>query len=143
MINVSTITASLETTFKADPTLATDGFRSATIKRGEYVNMDPDLTPWLGIYRTRVGYNPRSLGRGNNCEWQGEVTIRLLIQASHTQGGDDCETRLEQYVKDVLDATWSDPTWAGVVDMVTGIDVEYSTRRTTRRPSISSGRWSP
>jgi len=126
MINVSTITQSLQTTLRASATLAAHGFTSNTILRGEYVNMDPDRTPWLGIYRTKVGYDPRALGRGNNCAWQGTVTIRLLIQASHLQGGDDCEDRLEGYIKDVLDAVWADPTWVDVVDMVTGIDVEYS-----------------
>lgn len=126
MINLSDITSSLQATFQGSATLAAHGFTPAGIVRGEYVNMDPDLAPWLGIYRTKADYSPRALGRGNAGAWSATVTIRLLIQTSSLQGGDDCEDLLEAYVKDTLDAVWADPTWTSTVDMVTGLDIEYS-----------------
>jgi len=126
MIDVGTITASLEASFKASSTLAAHGFNSQTIQRGDFVNKDPHRAPWLGIYRTRVAYDPRSLGRGNNCAWETTVTLRLLVQATHLQSGSACEDRLEDYIKDVLDVVWADPTWTNTVDMVEAFDVEYS-----------------
>lgn len=118
MINASTITASLKTTFEA----ALSGFR---VERGDYVNRDPHRTPWLGIYRTRVKYNPRTLGRHANS-LNGEVTVRLMVQATHHHSGADCEDLLEGYITQVLDAMWSDPTWNSVVDTITEFSVEYS-----------------
>lgn len=122
MLDFSTITASLQATFEADADLTAAGFK---IERADYVNMDPNRAPWLGIYRTRIQYNPRTLGRGPNA-WQGVLTLRLLIQATHLESGEACEARLEGYIKNTLDAVWEDPTWSSVVDMVTGLDVEYS-----------------
>lgn len=130
MINAATITSALQTTFRNSATLAAHGFTTNTILRGDYVNMNPNRAPWLGIYRTRVNNNPRTLGRGNNTEWQGTVTIRLMVQASHGQSGSACEDRLESYIKDVLDEVWADPTWTNTVDMVTAMDVEYNYKET-------------
>lgn len=122
MLNFATITASLESTFESDADLSASGF---LVERGDYVNMDPNRTPWLGIYRTDIDYTPRSLGR-HSQSWEGTVTLKLLVQASHTQSGAACEDRLEGYIKNVLDAVWTDPTWTNVVDMVTAMKVEYS-----------------
>lgn len=126
MINLATITASLLSSLQADATLASLGFRTAGIVRGDYVNKDPSLAPWLGLYRTMVDYSPRCLGTKNPGSWEGKITIRMLVQASTTQGGDACEDLLESYVKAALDAVWADPTWSNVVDMVTALNVEYS-----------------
>lgn len=126
MINAAMITSSLQTTLRADATIAGLGFVPGHILRGDVVNVNPNETPWLGIFRTKVAYKPGSLGRGNPSAWDATITIRLLIQASHTLSGADCEDRLESYIKAALDAVWTDPTWSNVVDMVTGLDVEYS-----------------
>lgn len=126
MINAATITGSLQSTLKNDSALANLGFSSRNILRGDVVNKNPNETPWLGIFRTRVAYAPRALGQSNPDAWQGTITIRLLVQASHIRSGADCEDRLESYIKAALDAVWSDPTWINVVDMVTGLEVEYS-----------------
>lgn len=125
MLNAGTITASLENTFKNDAPLLALDFKESTIQRGDYANMDPDNTPWLGIYRTKVDYNPRSLGR-HSTSWEGEITLKLLVQATHMQSGSACEDRLESYIVAVLDAVWKDSTWNNTVDMVTGLTVEYS-----------------
>lgn len=122
MLNFAEITAALEATLKADPNLSAAGF---IIKRGDVVNVDPDQCPWCGIYRTRQDYDPRALGQSNPGAWQGTLTVRLIVQATHMQP-DACEDRLEGYLQDVLDAVWSDPTWTATVDMVTGIEVAYT-----------------
>lgn len=126
MINAATITASLQDTLRADPTLAGLGFQSGRILRGDIVNKNPNVTPWLGIFRTGIDYAPGSLGRGNPDAWDGTITLRLLVQASHMRSGAECEDRLESYIKAALDAVWTDPTWSNVVDMVTRINVKYS-----------------
>jgi len=128
MISAADITASLQTTLQADATLTSLNFVPSRILRGDVVNKNPNNTPWLGIFRTKVAYAPGSLGRGNPDAWDGTITIRLLIQASHLHDAAACEDRLESYIKAALDSIWSDPTWSNVVDMVTGIDVEYSYR---------------
>lgn len=126
MLDLSDITASLKNTFDNDAVLQSLGFTPSRTLRGSYVNTNPNHTPWLGIYRTKVDYSPRALGRDCNGSWSGTMTIRLLVQASHIKSGADCEDRLEEYVKATLDAVWKDPTWNSVVDMVTAMNVEYS-----------------
>lgn len=122
MLNFSVITSALQATLEADADLSAAGFK---IEVGDYVNTDPNRAPWLGIYRTSIQYDPRTCGRSDSS-WQGIITLRLIIQATHMQSGAACEARLEGYIKNVLDAVWADETWQATVDMVTGLDVEYS-----------------
>jgi len=98
---------------------------SHTVERADYVNMDPHRAPWIGVYRTRVKYDPRTLGR-NAASWNGTVVIRLMVQQTSMISGEDCENQLEANIASVLAAVWSDETWESTVDMVTGMEIEYS-----------------
>lgn len=129
MNNIAAITASLISTFQADATLASDGFIQSRITRGDYMNMDPNKAPWLGVYRTGVSYKPGRLGSGNPDAWDSTIEIKLVVQASHRNSGDACEDRLELYIKHVLESVWSDPTWQATVDILVDMKVDYSYKR--------------
>lgn len=118
---MSKITAALVKQLKDDPELIE---LQAEISRNRYINMNPENTPWIGIYKNSVPYDPRSLGR-HSTSFKASPDLRIIAQ----MGGLDeikVEDRLEELVQRILDAVWSDSTFDGQVDMVTGFDVQYS-----------------
>lgn len=126
MINISTITTALVTLLEADASILAWINPVDKIGRGNYVNVDPNRAPWVGVYRSNVKYEPRTLGAGNTINnWEGYPSIRVLIQAQSYVNGEDVEDKLEGYVQDVIDAVLADPTIGGTVDMVNDIDVNY------------------
>jgi len=125
MINAATITRAMETLLRADATVG--GY---TIERGEYVNMDMDRVPWVGIYRGDMVYDVQTLGRGAN-NWKAEFPIKVIVQSATSKGNaNDAEDDLEEYIRAVLDAVVLDKTIGGTVAMVTGITIEYSFNET-------------
>jgi len=121
MINVSDITKALKNIFDNNATMIKEGF---TIERSEYVNLDEGRCPWIGIYKNTNKTDPATLGV-HNSSWSSEITLKLIIQASHLNSGAECEDRLDRYLKQVKDAIWTEPTIGGYVEMVTGFDIEY------------------
>lgn len=119
MIDASKITAALEAQFNADATM-----QDAIIERCEYVNQQETRVPWLGIYRTRVKYTPRTLGRHTET-WQGQIYITLLLQEASSSSGAEAEERLEAFIKRTLTSIWADPTLGGQLEMVVDMDVSY------------------
>lgn len=119
---VSDMTKAIETAFRTDPT-----FNAWVIERSEYVNENPSLCPWLGIYRAGIDYSPETLGNGPDY-WTGEATIRLVVQASDYENGAAAEDALEAQVSDVVNKMFSDTTIRETVDMITGVNVTYSYR---------------
>lgn len=97
-MTVLDFTAKLEKACSDDATLIGLGFR---IRRSEYVNMNPDLTPWLGIYSASETYTPRTLGVSTVSQ-RGTQDVRLVVQASHLKSGSKCEDRLREYIDAVL-----------------------------------------
>jgi len=123
MINVSDITKALKTQLENDSNLVSNSIKN--IKRSEYVNYDPDLCPWVGIYKDSSDTEPASLGK-NSTSWKSKINFSVLVQSSDLGSGEDCEDKLDKYIKLVKDAIWSDATIGGTVDMITGFTVEYS-----------------
>lgn len=100
-----------------------------TIKRGEYINELPRLCPWIGVYKGSVSMKPGALGRSAST-FDSTIPAKIVVQASHGNSGAECEERLDEYVKLVLDALWSDPTIGGTVGLIRGFDIEYTYRET-------------
>lgn len=128
-INLSEVTKALTEQLKSDAALVEI---NALIKRGEYINMNPDLalsSPWIGVYKSDTAYDPRTLGK-HSMSWDGTVSIRLVVQATANDNGALCEERLADWEAKVLDAAWSDTTWGGKIDMITGLNSEYSYNET-------------
>lgn len=120
MINVAEITAAIQTLLQNHPQLV--DFRA--VERGEFPNQDPAHVPWVGIYRTDVDFEPRTLGRGTN-NYRASITLKIIVQ-DHGGTGIEAEDKLGDSVKRVLTALLSDPTFGGTVAMINSWRIEYS-----------------
>ena len=75
MINASIVT-------RAAHALLVDGLSSDyKIDRGDYVNMNADACPWVGVYRGDRESEPHTLGPSNS--WKARFTFKLGVQASN------------------------------------------------------------
>ena len=123
--NVAEVTAALVEQIKNHPGCI--GVFS-DVQRGEYINKEPGLTPWCGIYRESVSFEPWSLGnhsRSLKCT----VVVNLVIQASG-KDGPDTEDKLEDAISRVMKALQSDLTVRNTVDMIKLSSILYSYEET-------------
>ena len=120
MLNASDITKAVEQAFLSDPL-----FKEFTVERGEFVNENPAICPWLGIYRKDIDYTPETLGGGSDY-WTAIMTLTLVVQATNYSSGAECEDDLEKLVTDVIDKIFSDTTLRNTIDMVNSLKVSYS-----------------
>lgn len=120
MLNASDITRAVEQAFLDDPL-----FNAFTIERGEFVNENPAVCPWLGIYRKDIDYAPETLGGGSDY-WTAIMTLTLVVQATNYSSGAGCEDDLEKLVTDVINKIFSDTTLQNTIDMVNNLKVSYS-----------------
>lgn len=125
-MNLSTITTALYNQLNSDAGVLS---LQATIINGGYANMDPNQTPWIGVYRGRTVYSPRTLGIDN---FEAQPSLKVMVQASSLLSGDDCSTKLDEYVNKVMSAIRGDTTIGGTVDMVNGFEVEYMFNETDK-----------
>lgn len=95
------------------------------VERSTYANTSDNVAKngWIGIYPGPVRYEPRTLGRGALND-HATIEIKIIVQAASSKSGEDCETLLEQYTKNVVDAIYSDCTIKGEVDIINGMTVE-------------------
>lgn len=126
MINFATITRALAV--QLESTQSVRDILKSDIVRGGYINVNPSLCPWLGVYRRKIDYSPRTLGPVES--WDATPQINVIIQAVSYKSGDDCEDLLESYIEKIVDAIWADPTIGNTVDMITGFSVEYGYNET-------------
>lgn len=124
MLNFSEITEALEG--QIESYLAGLASPSATryfVKRSEYINHNKDKTPWIGIYRGNLSYEPRSIGN-SLCNWRAIPRVRVVVQGASTRSGEEAENHCENYTQEVLEAILSDYTIGGTVETITGFDIE-------------------
>lgn len=96
---------------------------------GEYVNEDVNEAPWLGVYRGKVSYEPRTLGYKS---FEATLVIKVIAQASSIDNAPDCEQALEDLVQKTINAITSDTSIAGTVDMLNSFEVDYGFIETER-----------
>lgn len=123
MINTATVTKALVAQLIDNLPLTTADGRPYRVERGQSLNITPDASPWIGVYREPVRYEPRSLGRGPR-HLKAFLTFRILILASTEGGGVDLDDLIGEYVKDVLDALQADHTIGGNVDAIMEYEIE-------------------
>jgi len=117
MINESSITAEIASILTANLD------SKYIVERGEYVNTDPDRTPWVGVYPGATKYEPRTIGNGPNS-WRAEFTIKLVIQtATLKANASDAEDDMGAATKAILDIVMADKTINNKVAAVKGINV--------------------
>ena len=98
------------------------------IERAEMVNIDPSITPWVGIYVDKAEFDPRTLGRGAD-NWRALVEIDVIVQ-THADGGMKSEDALGEATQKVLSAMLSDLTFGGTVEMIKRFTVNRAYVRT-------------
>ena len=120
MINVSTITAAIVDRLANHPALSD----VRDVVRGEYLNTDDGNTPWIGVYRSEVLHQPRTLG-GSSDSWRAIVSVDLAIQVSNPKNGEATEDDLEDLVQRSLNVLMEDKTFGNTVAMLTEVHVKY------------------
>jgi hypothetical protein len=125
MINFKQITQANETLFIAN--LGND----YSIERNPVRPAEPSKIMrdgkkgWIGIYRGRVVYDPHSIGSKPylaTIEWLNE------IQVASTKSREDCEDRLcdaEKEVVDVLETDRKGAKMGGYIENIIGYEIEY------------------
>jgi len=129
MINFNDITKAIEEILNSDPEINNFMNRKDVVV-GEIINYDPNQTPWIGVYRGTVKYEPRTLGSMGN--WEGSPSVKIIVQATDIRSASQCEESLEQYVQHIINAMLADTTLNGTVDIITSFDVEQGYIETER-----------
>lgn len=122
MINISDITQAVVEQINNYPAIRAKDFN---VSRSSYVNYDPDLTPWVGVYKGTATYTPRTMGR-HARSWTFVAEINIVVQASHFGTGAEAEDRLDEYLQIINDALWADPTIGDTVSMITSLGIDYT-----------------
>lgn len=120
-VNISSTTKKLLDILQLHPDL--QGVKS--ILRSDFVNDNSDLAPWIGIYRTKMTYEPRTLGKGFTSTWQGILEIQILIQEVSYDNGEQAEILLENLIQKVMRILFDNDTIGGTVDQIMKFDWEY------------------
>lgn len=92
---------------------------------GEFVNDDPNSTPWLGVYRGGLTLTPWTMGRGAN-NLRAVAEFKVIVQEAGVDAPEDIMARLDESVASVLGVIWGDTTLKATVGTVTAIRVEHS-----------------
>ena len=99
------------------------------VSAGEYVNVDINRAPWIGVYRGGVKYEPRTLGYNN---WEATPSIKVVVQSNSLNSGAECQERLEEYIQKIIVAINLDKTLSNNVEMLNSIAVDYGFIETDR-----------
>lgn len=124
MINLKTITQGIER-------LLREKLSGYNIERNPMRPDDPWKAAvnkaWVGVYRGVTEYASHSIG---SLPWKATIDVIIEIQVADLTSAEDCEDKLLDAEKEVLDCINSDRTLGGTVDMVLGYSVAYETNRT-------------
>lgn len=117
--NVATITRAIFEMLRDDTSVGVDG---VLVERSAEPNMTPTEKGWVGIYRDRIDYPPRTLGMGSGYRQQ-RISLFLLVQESDSSSGEECEERLEVLLQKCISVLLSDPSLKGTVQALDDFSV--------------------
>lgn len=100
------------------------GVKGVLIERSAEPRMTATPHGWVGVYRERIDYPPRTLGLGAGYRNQ-LIRLFLLVQESDPTSGDECEDRLEELLQNVIGVLLSDPTLKGTVQTLDEFSVVH------------------
>lgn len=109
--DVSSITRAVQQMLADDATIGIAGVR---VERSAEPNETPTEHGWLGVYRDRIDYPPRTLGMGAGYRNQ-RIRLFILAQESDPSSGEECEDRLEKLLQNTIGVLLSDPSLRGTV----------------------------
>ena len=120
MLSKSAVTAAIETLLTNATSI---GGESVGIGRSEEAPMDPPPNGWVGVYGVGMQFPERVLGAGNAGRSHRIDIMLMCVQTAET--GSDCEDRLGELVKDVLDVILEDGSFGGNVNSFDSVEVRY------------------
>jgi hypothetical protein len=77
---------------------------------------------WIGIYRGSIEYIAHSTG---SQPWLAQIETIVEIQVASLTSAEDCEDKLCDAEKEVLDLLTNNKKIGGTIDMTNGFSVEY------------------
>lgn len=126
MINASTITEQIQNWLETH-----SDFANYVVTRSDFLNEDPGRATngWIGIYRRSLNYDPRNLGVPPN-NYEADFDFMVIVQKTSILSGADCEDKLEESVKLVLDRIVQIPKT--YIAHFSDISIEYTYLETER-----------
>lgn len=122
IVEVSSVSKAIEEMLVADFALGQSGVR---IERSGDPDTDDGSRGFVGIYRDRLTFPPRTLGVGSGYRRQ-NISFTLVMKESNPNSGEECEEALELLVKNVMRCILSDESLKGTVDTLDeNIEVRY------------------
>lgn len=115
--NIALVTEAVRAAFDADPWFKDEQVK---VSRSEVVNEDPSTCPWVGIYKRREIFRPRTTQTRAQ-----DIELVVWLQASHMGSGKECEDRLGFLVANALRVLFSDHTLRGTIQFNNDADVSY------------------
>lgn len=95
------------------------------VDRSERINTDPAKTPWAGVYVVGEDYPSRTLGAGSGYRMQ-QIGLTVVLQASSSTSGADCQDKLEQMKQAVISALLTDQSCGNTVTVIDKFSVRYA-----------------
>lgn len=120
-INVADITKAVVQSLTEDLAI---GGAGAQVERSENFETPDGVKGYVGVYRDRVTFTPRTLGNGSGYRQQ-NTSLVVLMRESGYDSGEKCEDALEELVANVMRVILSDETLRGTVDVLDNIEVRY------------------
>lgn len=80
---------------------------------------------WIGIYRGNMTYEAFAIG---SRPWKAKIRLVIEIQVSSTKSADDCEDRLcdaEKEIIDILEVDRKSGKLGGYVENIVGYEIDY------------------
>lgn len=125
-INMSSLSRVLEYEMSKDAR-----FSKCMVSRSASVNADPSFAVegWIGVYRSSLRYDPRTLGRGGR-NYTGTSRLYIVVQSTSLDSGEDAEESLEEHVMNVIDVLLNNEELRKKMDLIQDIRIAYSYNRT-------------
>jgi len=123
MFRLTTASKALHAALQAAPAL-----QGIPVEHCTPQNVNPDLTPWIGVYPATKEYNPRTIGGPRN--WQCPCEIVVVVQYAAARDPDAAMTELETILEEIEQVIVNDLTISGSVEMVNSLSIQYDFQRT-------------
>lgn len=128
-VNVAEVSKSLVAMLKEDIGMST---LNTAVSRSEVINEDPGMCPWVGVYRSLVQFQPRTLGTGSlGGSMLQLIDMVMVAQQSDGTSGEQCEDRLEELLAALNSAILADPTVRAKVHTIRDMSVTYDDYKLT------------
>lgn len=111
--NLTEITSAVADLLSAASTIGAEG---VGVERSAELPIDPPANGWVGVFRTGMSFPNRVLGAGNAGRTHRIDLMLALVQTGST--GEDCEDRINELAKDVIDVLLEDGSFGGTVDAI-------------------------